>query len=102
MTCAHCRRRRGSRSNVLLLVSWSRRFHRKCRRAGVSLCWACGSSTLSTSWTGIDWMTLAETVPVTGAIFLIGLLGGVGTLPTLVVAALLGAFLGFDPFNILF
>ena len=43
--------------------------------------------------------TVAETVPVTGAIILIGLLGGVGTLPTLVAAALLGAILGFAPFN---
>ena len=68
----------------------------------VSLLDLCGSSTWSISWTASIGSVSAETVPVTGAIFLIGLLGGVGTLPTLAVAALLGAFLGFDPFNILF
>ncbi len=48
---------------------------------------------------GLDWMTVAETVPVTGALIL---LGGSGALPPaaiLVAAALLGAMLGFAPFN---
>ena len=101
MTCAHCRRRRGSRSNVLLLVSWSRA---STGNAGERVCLFVGLVwfvNLVNFVDCIDWMT-AETVPVTGAIFLIGLLGGVGTLPTLAVAALLGAFLGFDPFNRLF
>jgi UDP-N-acetylmuramyl pentapeptide phosphotransferase/UDP-N-acetylglucosamine-1-phosphate transferase len=48
---------------------------------------------------GIDWMTVAEVVPVTGAIVLLGLLGIVPPLPTLVALALLGAMLGFAPFN---
>jgi UDP-N-acetylmuramyl pentapeptide phosphotransferase/UDP-N-acetylglucosamine-1-phosphate transferase len=48
---------------------------------------------------GIDWMTVAEVVPVTGAILLLGLAGVVAPLPTLVAAALLGAIVGFAPFN---
>ena len=48
---------------------------------------------------GIDWMTVAEAVPITGAIALLGLLGIVPALPTLVATALLGAVLGFAPFN---
>jgi UDP-N-acetylmuramyl pentapeptide phosphotransferase/UDP-N-acetylglucosamine-1-phosphate transferase len=48
---------------------------------------------------GIDWMTVAETVPLTGAIALLGLFGVVAPLPALLAAALLGAMLGFAPFN---
>jgi UDP-N-acetylmuramyl pentapeptide phosphotransferase/UDP-N-acetylglucosamine-1-phosphate transferase len=48
---------------------------------------------------GMDWMTVAELVPVTGAIVLLGLSGTIGLLPALVAAALLGATLGFAPFN---
>jgi UDP-N-acetylmuramyl pentapeptide phosphotransferase/UDP-N-acetylglucosamine-1-phosphate transferase len=48
---------------------------------------------------GIDWMTVAEIVPVTGAIALLGVAGAIGTLPALVAAVLLGAILGFAPFN---
>ena len=48
---------------------------------------------------GIDWITVAETVPVTGAIVLLGVSGAIGPLPSLVAAALLGATLGFAPFN---
>ena len=48
---------------------------------------------------GIDWMTVAEFVPVSGAIVLLGLAGTIGLLPALVAAALLGATLGFAPFN---
>ena len=48
---------------------------------------------------GIDWMTVAEVVPVTGAIVVLGLLGAIGPLPAMVAAALLGAILGFAPFN---
>jgi UDP-N-acetylmuramyl pentapeptide phosphotransferase/UDP-N-acetylglucosamine-1-phosphate transferase len=48
---------------------------------------------------GIDWMTVAEVVPVTGAIALLGVSGAIGTLPALVAAVLLGAILGFAPFN---
>jgi UDP-N-acetylmuramyl pentapeptide phosphotransferase/UDP-N-acetylglucosamine-1-phosphate transferase len=48
---------------------------------------------------GIDWMTVAEVVPVTAAIALLGLYGAIELLPSLVAAALLGAILGFAPFN---
>src|SRR5215470_3308358 len=48
---------------------------------------------------GIDWMTVAEFVPVTGAIVLLGLAGAVEPLPALVAAALIGAMIGFAPFN---
>ena len=48
---------------------------------------------------GIDWMTVAEVVPVT---FGLSVLGAFGLLPvhaTIVALALLGAMLGFAPFN---
>jgi UDP-N-acetylmuramyl pentapeptide phosphotransferase/UDP-N-acetylglucosamine-1-phosphate transferase len=48
---------------------------------------------------GIDWITVAEVVPVTGAIVLFGIFGTIGPLPSMVAAALLGATLGFAPFN---
>ena len=48
---------------------------------------------------GIDWMTVAEAVPITGAIVVLGLAGIVPSLATLVALALLGAILGFAPFN---
>jgi UDP-N-acetylmuramyl pentapeptide phosphotransferase/UDP-N-acetylglucosamine-1-phosphate transferase len=48
---------------------------------------------------GIDWMTVTETVPITGTIVLLGLLGAVPALPMLVAIALLGAIVGFAPFN---
>ena len=48
---------------------------------------------------GLDWMTLAEVVPVTGAIVLLGFMGEVPASTTIVAAALCGAMLGFAPFN---
>ncbi len=48
---------------------------------------------------GIDWMTVAETVPVAGAIALVGVGGAMAPLPAIVAAALAGAMLGFAPFN---
>jgi UDP-N-acetylmuramyl pentapeptide phosphotransferase/UDP-N-acetylglucosamine-1-phosphate transferase len=48
---------------------------------------------------GIDWMTVAEAVPVAGAIGIAGLTGILPPLPTIVSLALLGAMLGFAPFN---
>ena len=51
---------------------------------------------------GIDWMTVAEAVPIAGAIILLGLLGFLGVVPTsplLVAVALFGAMIGFVPFN---
>jgi UDP-N-acetylmuramyl pentapeptide phosphotransferase/UDP-N-acetylglucosamine-1-phosphate transferase len=48
---------------------------------------------------GLDWMTVAEVVPVTGAIVVLGALGEVPAPTTIVAAALCGAMLGFAPFN---
>jgi UDP-N-acetylmuramyl pentapeptide phosphotransferase/UDP-N-acetylglucosamine-1-phosphate transferase len=48
---------------------------------------------------GIDWMTVAEVVPMTTAILVLGLGGVIAPLPTVTAAALLGAVLGFAPFN---
>jgi UDP-N-acetylmuramyl pentapeptide phosphotransferase/UDP-N-acetylglucosamine-1-phosphate transferase len=48
---------------------------------------------------GIDWITVAETVPVTGASVLLGVSGAIAPLPALVAAALMGATIGFAPFN---
>src|SRR5207302_10521657 len=48
---------------------------------------------------GIDWMTLAEVVPITAGVVALGLLGQVPALAILVALALLGATLGFAPFN---
>jgi UDP-N-acetylmuramyl pentapeptide phosphotransferase/UDP-N-acetylglucosamine-1-phosphate transferase len=48
---------------------------------------------------GLDWMTVAEVVPVASAIVLLGCTGEVDFSTTLVAAALGGAMLGFAPFN---
>jgi UDP-N-acetylmuramyl pentapeptide phosphotransferase/UDP-N-acetylglucosamine-1-phosphate transferase len=48
---------------------------------------------------GIDWMTVVEVVPVSGALVLMGFSGMIDILPALVAAALLGAMLGFAHFN---
>src|ERR1700737_4275111 len=48
---------------------------------------------------GLDWMTVAEVVPITGAMVLIGLLGELSLSATIVAAALGGAMIGFAPFN---
>jgi UDP-N-acetylmuramyl pentapeptide phosphotransferase/UDP-N-acetylglucosamine-1-phosphate transferase len=48
---------------------------------------------------GIDWITVAETVPITAGVFLLALLGAVPDAPALIALALLGAMLGFAPFN---
>jgi UDP-N-acetylmuramyl pentapeptide phosphotransferase/UDP-N-acetylglucosamine-1-phosphate transferase len=48
---------------------------------------------------GLDWMTVAEVVPVTGAMVLLGLVGELPPSATVVAAALCGAMLGFAPFN---
>ncbi len=48
---------------------------------------------------GIDWMTVAETVPVAGGLVVLGLLGALPAQGTVVALALLGAMLGFAPFN---
>ncbi|MDB5510889.1 MAG: glycosyl transferase [Enterovirga sp.] len=48
---------------------------------------------------GIDWMTVAQGVPLTAAILLLGLAGALGPAVLLVAAALLGGLLGFAPAN---
>jgi UDP-N-acetylmuramyl pentapeptide phosphotransferase/UDP-N-acetylglucosamine-1-phosphate transferase len=48
---------------------------------------------------GLDLMTVAEIVPITGTVVLLGWLSGLPTSTTLVAAALFGAMLGFAPFN---
>jgi UDP-N-acetylmuramyl pentapeptide phosphotransferase/UDP-N-acetylglucosamine-1-phosphate transferase len=48
---------------------------------------------------GIDWMTVAEIVPLTGTIAVLGAFGFIAPLPALVAVALFGAMLGFAPFN---
>jgi UDP-N-acetylmuramyl pentapeptide phosphotransferase/UDP-N-acetylglucosamine-1-phosphate transferase len=48
---------------------------------------------------GLDWMTVAEVVPITGAIVILGWLGEFPASATIVAAALCGAMLGFAPFN---
>jgi UDP-N-acetylmuramyl pentapeptide phosphotransferase/UDP-N-acetylglucosamine-1-phosphate transferase len=48
---------------------------------------------------GIDWMTVAEIVPVTAALLLLGSLGALPGGAIALSAALLGATLGFAPWN---
>ena len=48
---------------------------------------------------GLDWMTVAEVVPVTAGIGLLGAIGAAPPLAVLVALALLGAMIGFAPFN---
>jgi UDP-N-acetylmuramyl pentapeptide phosphotransferase/UDP-N-acetylglucosamine-1-phosphate transferase len=48
---------------------------------------------------GLDLMTVAEIVPVSGALVLLGWLNEVPVPATVAAAALLGAMLGFAPFN---
>jgi UDP-N-acetylmuramyl pentapeptide phosphotransferase/UDP-N-acetylglucosamine-1-phosphate transferase len=48
---------------------------------------------------GLDWMTVAEVVPITAAMVTLGSLGELPVSPTIVAAALCGAMAGFAPFN---
>ena len=48
---------------------------------------------------GLDLMTVAETVPITGTLVLLGWLGELPTASTVIAAALCGAMLGYAPFN---
>jgi UDP-N-acetylmuramyl pentapeptide phosphotransferase/UDP-N-acetylglucosamine-1-phosphate transferase len=48
---------------------------------------------------GLDWMTVAEVVPITGAMIVLGSFGEFPTSATIVAAALCGAVVGFAPFN---
>ncbi len=48
---------------------------------------------------GLDWMTVAEVVPITGAMVVLGSFGEFPASATIVAAALCGAMVGFAPFN---
>jgi UDP-N-acetylmuramyl pentapeptide phosphotransferase/UDP-N-acetylglucosamine-1-phosphate transferase len=48
---------------------------------------------------GIDWMTVAEVLPLTAGLVIFGLMGALPLDATLVALALLGAITGFAPFN---
>lgn len=48
---------------------------------------------------GIDWLTVAEIVPLTAGLTLLGFLGFLPVNATLVALALCGAMIGFAPFN---
>jgi UDP-N-acetylmuramyl pentapeptide phosphotransferase/UDP-N-acetylglucosamine-1-phosphate transferase len=48
---------------------------------------------------GLDWMTVAEVVPVTAGVVLLGMTGAGTPLALLVALGLLGAITGFAPFN---
>jgi UDP-N-acetylmuramyl pentapeptide phosphotransferase/UDP-N-acetylglucosamine-1-phosphate transferase len=48
---------------------------------------------------GLDWMTVAEVVPITAAMVILGLLGEFPKSAALIAAALCGAMIGFAPFN---
>jgi UDP-N-acetylmuramyl pentapeptide phosphotransferase/UDP-N-acetylglucosamine-1-phosphate transferase len=48
---------------------------------------------------GLDWMTVAEVVPITGALVLLGSLGELSRSEAILASALGGAIIGFAPFN---
>src|SRR5262249_60674341 len=48
---------------------------------------------------GIDWMTVAEIVPVTGSLAFFGILGSLPPEATLLAFGLCGAMIAFAPFN---
>jgi len=48
---------------------------------------------------GLDWITVAEVVPVTAALAVMGVAGTLSPPTALLAAALCGAMLGFAPFN---
>ncbi len=48
---------------------------------------------------GIDWMTVAEVIPITAGLALFGMIGALPPSTLVVALALLGAILGFAPYN---
>jgi UDP-N-acetylmuramyl pentapeptide phosphotransferase/UDP-N-acetylglucosamine-1-phosphate transferase len=48
---------------------------------------------------GLDWIMVAEVVPITAALVLLGTMGEISSQAAVVAAALGGAMLGFAPFN---
>ncbi len=63
---------------------------------GVALLWFVN---LTNFMDGIDWMTVAEVVPLTAGLVLFGLMGALPRDATMVALALGGAVIGFAPFN---
>ena len=63
---------------------------------GVALLWFVN---LTNFMDGIDWMTVAEIVPVSAGLVLLGLMGALPREATLVALALCGATIGFAPVN---
>ena len=72
-------------------------------RSGSNAAWCCVAGlwfvNLVNFMDGLDLMTVAEAVPVSAAIALLGWLGEVPASTTITAAALCGALLGFAPFN---
>jgi UDP-N-acetylmuramyl pentapeptide phosphotransferase/UDP-N-acetylglucosamine-1-phosphate transferase len=48
---------------------------------------------------GLDWMTVAEVVPVTAGLWVLSVVGALTSVEAAVAVALLGAMVGFAPFN---
>jgi UDP-N-acetylmuramyl pentapeptide phosphotransferase/UDP-N-acetylglucosamine-1-phosphate transferase len=48
---------------------------------------------------GLDWMTVAEVVPITGAMVMLGWSDEIPVSAAIMAAALCGAMIGFAPFN---
>jgi UDP-N-acetylmuramyl pentapeptide phosphotransferase/UDP-N-acetylglucosamine-1-phosphate transferase len=48
---------------------------------------------------GLDWMTVAEVVPVTAGVALVGVVDGASSSAMILAVALLGAIIGFAPLN---
>ncbi|MEP7029773.1 MAG: glycosyl transferase [Pseudolabrys sp.] len=76
---------------VMLLPEWLER-----ALLAIALLWVVNAVNFMD---GIDWMTVAEIVPVTGALALFGYMGALPGYAALAAAALCGALVGFAPFN---
>ena len=63
---------------------------------GVAILWFVN---LTNFMDGIDWMTVAEVVPLTAGLVLFGLMGALPHDATIVALALCGAVIGFAPVN---
>ena len=63
---------------------------------GIAIVWFVN---LTNFMDGIDWMTVAEVLPVTAGLTVLGLFGALPGFGTIVALALAGAMLGFAPFN---
>ena len=63
---------------------------------GIALLWFVN---LTNFMDGVDWMTVAEVVPVTAGLVLFGFMGALPREATIVALALCGAMIGFAPVN---